>query len=138
VLISCRDGGPVFVMKRLLLSLCLVGVVFTGHTRDVLETTQVPPASKDQLVEARAVSSLSSPAMPDSIAQYPSSGIEQVAVRSPAMTPEDTQSNALPGDAIERGWLSLVSRPYSPCLLLALFGHPTHTDECPLSGVKRT
>jgi hypothetical protein len=24
------------------------------------------------------------------------------------------------------------------CPLLALFGHPTCTDECPLSGVKRT
>src|SRR6478672_5763075 len=24
------------------------------------------------------------------------------------------------------------------CLLLALFGHPTCTDACPLSGVKRT
>jgi hypothetical protein len=24
----------------------------------------------------------------------------------------------------------------SPCLLMALFGHPNCTDECPLSGVK--
>ena len=24
------------------------------------------------------------------------------------------------------------------CLLMALFGHPTRTDECPLLGAKRT
>ena len=119
MLISCRDSGPVFVMKRLLLSLCLVGVVFTGHTRDVLETAQVLPASKNRLVEARAVSSLSSPAMPDSIAQYPSSGIEQVAVRSPAMTPEDTQSIAPPrgnmqGEPLPTGEGSQPSVPPVP------------------------
>ena len=102
MLISCRDGGPVFVMKRLLLSLCLVGVVFTGHPRHVLETAQVPPASKNQLVEARAVSSLSSPAMPDSIAQSPSSGIEQVAVRSLAMTREDMQPTTPPRGDVKK------------------------------------
>ena len=102
MLISCRDGGPVFVMKRLLLSLCLVGVVFTGHPRHVLETAQVPPASKNQLVEARAVSSLSSPAMPDFIAQSPSSGIEQVTVRSLATTREDMQSTTPPPGDVKK------------------------------------
>ena len=27
---------------------------------------------------------------------------------------------------------------FSGCLLLALFGHPTCTEECPLSGARRT
>jgi hypothetical protein len=65
-------------MKRLVLSLCLVGVVFAGHTRHVLDTAQGP------LVEARAVSP------PESIAQPPNSEIKQVAVRSLAMTGQDT------------------------------------------------
>jgi hypothetical protein len=69
-------------MKRLLLSLCLVGVVFPGHTRHVLETAQGPPASINQFVEARAVSPAAS------IAQPPNSGIEPVAVTL-AMTGED-------------------------------------------------
>jgi hypothetical protein len=31
-----------------------------------------------------------------------------------------------------------IGPAFSRCLLLALFGHPTCTDECPLSGVKQT
>jgi len=75
-------------MKRLLLSLCLVGVVFSGHTRLVIETAQGPPPSIKQLVEARAVSPPLSPAIP-LMPQLQSSGIEQLAARSPAG--EDTQ-----------------------------------------------
>ena len=33
---------------------------------------------------------------------------------------------------------NMVSRGLLTCLLLALSGHPTCTDECPISGVKRT
>ena len=80
-------------MKRLLLSLCLVGVVFSGHTTFVIETAQGPSPSIKQLAEARAVFPPISPAMP-LMPQLPSSGIEQVAVRSPAMTGENTQSIA--------------------------------------------
>ena len=32
----------------------------------------------------------------------------------------------------------LRSKARQLCLLMALFGHPTCTDECPLSGLKRT
>jgi hypothetical protein len=61
-------------MKRLVLSLCLVGVVFPGHPRHVLETAEGPP-------EARAVSP------PES--KPPNLGIEQVGLRSLAMTGEE-------------------------------------------------
>src|SRR5262245_53073397 len=88
-------------MKRLLLSLCLVGVVFSGHTPLVIETAPGPSPSIRQLVEARAVSLPVSPAMPE-LSQVPTSGIEQVAARSPAMTGEDTQSLAPPRGDIER------------------------------------
>jgi hypothetical protein len=81
-------------MKRLLLSLCLVGVVFSGHTPLVIETAQRPPPTIKQLVEARVVTPLR-PAIP-SIPQLQSTGSEQVAARSPAMTGEDTQSLAPP------------------------------------------
>jgi len=88
-------------MKRLLLSLCLVGVVFSGHTPLVIETAQGPPPSIKQLVEAQAVSPPRSPAIP-LMRQLPSSGIEQVAARSPAMTGGDTQSLTPPRGDIER------------------------------------
>ena len=88
-------------MKRLLLSLCLVGVVFSGHTPFVIETAQGRPPPIKQLVEARAVSLPISPAIP-LMPQLPSSGIEQVALRSPAMTQEDTQSIAPPHGDIQK------------------------------------
>ena len=90
-------------MKRLLLSLCLVGVVFSGHSsRHVLETAQGPPASINQYVEARAVSPSTTSAMLESIPQRPNSGIEQVAVRSLAMTGDDTQSTTPPSGDIQK------------------------------------
>jgi SH3 domain-containing protein len=90
-----RDGGPVFVMKRLLLSLCLVGAVFPGHTRLVLQTAQGPTASADQLVEARAVAPVSSPAKLTVPEPQQSRG-EQTTVRSPAVANQDTESIAPP------------------------------------------
>jgi hypothetical protein len=40
---------------------------------------------------------------------------------------------------IPRVLLSRTDESASPvCPFMALFGHPTYTDECPLSGVKRT
>ena len=89
-------------MKRSLLSLCLVGAVFSGHTPNLLQI-QSPPASSD--VEARAVSPLPGPDMQESVAPSPSSGIEQVAVRSPAMTGEDTPSTAPPSGDIQKASL---------------------------------
>jgi Bacterial SH3 domain len=107
-------------MKRLLLSLCLVGAVFPGHTRHVLETAQAPPASINQYVEARAVSPSTSPAMLNSIPQLPNSGIEPVAVRSLAMTGDDTQSTTPPSEDIQKaplpttGESSETSVPLTP------------------------
>jgi hypothetical protein len=86
-------------MKRLVLSLCLVGVVFSGHTPIVIETA--PPPSIKQLVEAQAVSPPLSLAMP-LIPQLQSSGSEQAAFRSTVMTREDTQSLAPPRGDIQR------------------------------------
>ena len=42
-------------MKRLLLSVCLVGIVFAGHTPNSLQTTQITTASADPFDAARAV-----------------------------------------------------------------------------------
>jgi hypothetical protein len=83
-------------MKRLLLSLCLVGAVFPGHTRLVLQTG--PPTPAEQLVEARAVLPLG-PAMLESMPRPPHSGVERMAVQSLAMVGQDTQAiTSLGGD----------------------------------------
>jgi hypothetical protein len=92
VLISYRDGGPVFVMKRLLLSLCVVGAAFPGHSRLVLQTAQGPPASVEQLVEAQAVSALPDLAVLESMPQLQHSRVEQTTIRSLAIVNQDTQS----------------------------------------------
>ena len=103
MLIFYRDGGPVFVMKRLLLSLCLVGAVFAGHPRHVLERVQGPPASTNQRVESRAVVSLlPGPAMREFVAQPPNSGIEQVAVRSLEMIREEMQPTGQPPGNVQK------------------------------------
>ncbi|MGB0055350.1 MAG: hypothetical protein WBQ20_01040, partial [Methyloceanibacter sp.] len=34
-------------MKRLLLSVCLIGLVFAGHTPNSLQTTQITPVSAE-------------------------------------------------------------------------------------------
>ena len=99
-------------MKRLLLSLCLVGVVFPGHTRHVLETAQGPPASINQFVEARAVSP------PGSLAQPSNSGIKQVAVRSLAMTGGETPSTTLPAGDIQKAPLPTTGESSEPAVPL--------------------
>jgi hypothetical protein len=78
-------------MKRLLLSLCLVGAVFPGHTRLVLQTAQGPPTSVEQPIEARAVSTLSGTATLESMPQPPDPGVERMAVQSLAIG-QDTQA----------------------------------------------
>jgi hypothetical protein len=100
-------------MKRLLLSLCLVGAVFSGHTPLVLHRAQDPPSSIKQLVEARAVSLLPRPAMPESMPQPANSGIEHV-VRSPAMIGEVTRSLAPPGGDIQREPLPTTGESSEP------------------------
>jgi len=41
--------------------------------------------------------------------------------------------------AFDRRWPGGQAWSIRPrCLLMALFRHPTGTDECPLSGIKRT
>src|SRR5262245_3207709 len=100
-------------MKRLVLSLCLAGVVFSGHTPLVIETVQGPPPSIRQVVEARAVFPPLSPAMPD-LSQVPTSGIEQAAVRSPTITGEDTQSLAPPHGDIQKELLPTGEPSVSP------------------------
>jgi hypothetical protein len=75
-------------MKRLLLSLCLVGAVFSGHTDLVLQSAQHPPSSIKQRVE-------------------------QVA-QSPAMTGENTQSIAPPRGDMQRGPLPTTGEGSEP------------------------
>jgi hypothetical protein len=76
-------------MKRLLLSLWLVGVVFSGHTPNLLQP-QSPPVSTD--VEARAALPIpgSSRLVPTSMPGPQYSGVERVTVRSLAMMRQDT------------------------------------------------
>ena len=79
-------------MKRLLLSLCLVGAVFPGHTRLALQTAQGPPTSVEQPIEARAVFALPGTAVLGSMSQPPDSGVEHTAVQSFAMVGRDTKA----------------------------------------------
>ena len=79
-------------MKRLLLSLCLVGAVFPGHTRLALQTAQGPPTSVEQPIEARAVFALPGTAVLGSMSQAPDSGVEHTAVQSFAMVGRDVQA----------------------------------------------
>ncbi len=98
-------------MKRLLLSLCLVGAVFPGHTRLVLQTAQGPPASVEQLVEMRAVSPFLDPAMLESMPQPPVSRVEQAAVQSLAKMHQHPQSIALPRVDNQQAPLSITGEP---------------------------
>jgi hypothetical protein len=85
-------------MKRLLLSLCVVAAVFTGHTRNLFQT-QSPSVAPERVVAARASARLPDSAtedpMPDSRRWF-----ERVALRSPAMTWQDAPStNPSPRDS---------------------------------------
>jgi len=82
-------------MKRLLLSLWLVGAAFPGHAPRVLPTAQGPPASAEQLVEARAASPLSGSATLESMPEPPHLGVERMADRSLVMR-QDMQSATPP------------------------------------------
>jgi len=81
-------------MKRLLLSLCIVGAVFPGHTPDLLQTRS-SPVTAERVVAALVSARLPDPATQGST-QEPRPWFERVAVRSRAMTGEDTPSTSLP------------------------------------------
>jgi len=78
-------------MKRLLLSLSIVGAVFSGHPSHLLQT-QSPLATAKRVVEAQA-----SVRLPDHLTarSTPESGrwFERVAIRSPATAEEDAPSS---------------------------------------------
>ena len=80
--------------RRLLLSLCIVGAVFPGHTPNLLQTRR-PSVTTERVVAALASARLPDPAMQDST-QEPRPWFERVAVGSRAMTGEDTPSTSLP------------------------------------------
>ena len=81
-------------MKRLLLSLCIVGAVFPGHTPNLLQTRS-PSVTAERVVAALVSARLPDPATQGST-QEPRPWFERVAVRSRAMTGEDTPSTSLP------------------------------------------
>src|SRR5262245_7516133 len=82
--------------RRLLLSLCIIGAVFSGHPSQLLYT-QSPSATAKRVIEAQAPARLPDHLM---LKSTPEPGFEQVAVRSPATTEEDTPSTSLPpGDS---------------------------------------
>jgi hypothetical protein len=100
-------------MKRLLLSLCLVGAVFPGHTRLPLQTAQGPRTPAEQLVESRAVLPLG-PAMLESVSQPPHPGAERTTVKSLAMVGEDTQAITSPGGDKQRAPLLTPGESFEP------------------------
>ena len=79
-------------MKPLLLSLCLVGAVFPGHSRLALQTAQGPATPVEQPIEARAVFALPGSAVLGSMSQPPDSGAAHTAVQSFAMVGPDAQA----------------------------------------------
>jgi hypothetical protein len=81
-------------MKRLLLSLCIVGAVFPGHTPNLLQTRS-SSVTAERVVAALVSARLPDPATQGST-QEPRPWFERVAVRSRAMTGEDTPSTSLP------------------------------------------
>ena len=101
-------------MKRLLLSLCLLGAVFPGHSPSLLQTVQGPPASVEQLVGARAVSALPGSAMLESMPQPPNSGVQRIGVQSLAMVGQDTQAITSPGGDKQPASLPIPSESFEP------------------------
>jgi hypothetical protein len=118
-------------MKRLLLSLCVVAAVFTGHTRNLLQT-QSPSVSAQRLATAPASARLSDPApqdpMPESRRWF-----ERVALRSPTMTWQDSSSNNLsPGDSQsaplpQSSQLSVLSAPEAENWLVVIRWATVHS-----------
>ena len=78
-------------MKRLLLSLCLVGAAFPGHTPFLLQTTQPSTASAPLLVGARAPPAIS-PGGLKAQGMAGSNHSEQMVGRSVAMVRHDTET----------------------------------------------
>jgi hypothetical protein len=91
-------------MKRLVLSLCLVGAVFPGHHRPVLHTAQGPPTPAEQ----RAAFSLADPVMPDA---RPSPLEVRIAVPS-LMMRQDRQSITTSRENIERAPLPPTGKSF--------------------------
>ena len=84
-------------MKRLLLSLCIVGAAFSGYPSHTLQT-QSPTATPKSIVEAKA--SVRLPGYLMASTPEPPPWFEQVAVRSPALEEEEAPSTSLaPGDS---------------------------------------
>ena len=84
-------------MKRLLLSLCIVGTAFSGYPSHTLQT-QSPTATPKSVVEAKA--SVRLPGYLMASTPEPPPWFEQVAVRSPATAEEEAPSTSLaPGDS---------------------------------------
>ena len=79
--------------RRLLLSLCVVGAVFSGHTPNLLQT-QSRSVSAERVVTARASARPPSHLMLKSTSEA-RPWFERVAVRSLAMTREDTPSTSI-------------------------------------------
>jgi Bacterial SH3 domain len=75
-------------MKRLLLSLWLVGTVFPGHTPPLLQTAQRSTASSELIVEARAPPLSDTPKLLE-ISRTPE--LNSMALQSEAMVRHDTE-----------------------------------------------
>jgi hypothetical protein len=79
-------------MKRLLLSVCLVGIVFAGHTPNSLQMTQITPISAEPLDAARAVTIVAKSTPDRWNGTNPS--VQRIAFRSSSITDTPEASSA--------------------------------------------
>jgi hypothetical protein len=87
-------------MKRLLLSACLVGVVFAGYPPKFPQTNQVTPATADPMTSERAVSIVPKNRIVQRVAYRPSAtdSVEQATLKGSPLEPtvEEMFESALP------------------------------------------
>ena len=87
-------------MKRLLLSACLVGVVFAGYPPKFPQTNQVTPATADPMTSERAVSIVPKNRIVQRVAFRPSAtdSVEQATLKGSPLEPtvEEMFKSALP------------------------------------------
>jgi hypothetical protein len=79
-------------MKRLLLSVCLIGIVFAGHTPNSLQTTQIAPVSAEPIDAARGVTIVAK-STPDRWNRTNPS-VQRIAFRSSSITDTPEASSA--------------------------------------------
>jgi hypothetical protein len=97
-------------MKRLLLSVCLIGLVFAGHTPNSLQTTQITPVSAEPLDAARTVTIVAK-STPDRWNRT-NSNLQRIAFQSSSIT-DTPEASSAKGSAL----VPSVEEIFAPSLL---------------------